>query len=156
MSYGVIAPLVHGVTAVVDEEEMDADRWYRILAEQRVTVWYTAPTALRMLMRAGADRARGHDLSALRFVASVGEPLNPEVVVWGQEAWGLPVHDNWWQTETGGIMIANFVGHRDPARVHGPPAARHRGGVSWPATTKAGPVVRDGAAVLVDRAGRRG
>ncbi|RKO20711.1 acetate--CoA ligase [Pseudarthrobacter phenanthrenivorans] len=108
-SYGVIAPLVHGVTTIVDEEEMDADRWYRILAEQRVTVWYTAPTALRMLMKAGAGRASGHDLSALRFVASVGEPLNPEVVVWGQEALGLPVHDNWWQTETGGIMIANFA-----------------------------------------------
>ncbi|GKV71807.1 acetate--CoA ligase [Pseudarthrobacter sp. NCCP-2145] len=109
ISYGVIAPLVHGVTTVVDQEEMDADRWYRILAEQRVTVWYTAPTALRMLMKAGADRASGHDLSVLRFVASVGEPLNPEVVVWGREAFGQPVHDNWWQTETGGIMIANFA-----------------------------------------------
>jgi acetyl-CoA synthetase len=108
-SYGVIAPLVLGVTSIVDEEELDADRWYRILAEQRVTVWYTAPTALRMLMKAGAERARGHDLSALRFVASVGEPLNPEVVVWGREAFGRPVHDNWWQTETGGIMIANFA-----------------------------------------------
>ncbi|NUT71311.1 acetate--CoA ligase [Pseudarthrobacter sp. C4D7] len=108
MSYGIIAPLVHGVTAVVDQEELDADRWYRILAEQRVTVWYTAPTALRMLMKAGADRAAGHDLSALRFIASVGEPLNPEAVVWGQEVLGLPVHDNWWQTETGGIMIANY------------------------------------------------
>jgi acetyl-CoA synthetase len=107
-SYGVIAPLVHGITTIVDEEEMDADRWYRILAEQHVTVWYTAPTALRMLMKAGTDRAAGHDLSALRFVASVGEPLNPEVVVWGREAFGHPVHDNWWQTETGGIMIANF------------------------------------------------
>jgi acetyl-CoA synthetase len=108
-SYGLIAPLVHGVTSIVDEEELDADRWYRILAEQRVTVWYTAPTALRMLMKAGAERARGHDLSALRFVASVGEPLNPEVVVWGQEAFGRPVHDNWWQTETGGIMISNYA-----------------------------------------------
>lgn len=108
MSYGIIAPLVHGVTVVVDEEELDADRWYRILAEHRVTVWYTAPTALRMLMKAGAERAAAHDLSALRFVASVGEPLNPEVVMWGQEALGRPVHDNWWQTETGGIMIANY------------------------------------------------
>ncbi|MGX5714931.1 acetate--CoA ligase [Arthrobacter sp. MAHUQ-56] len=108
MSYGIIAPLVHGVTAVVDEEELDADRWYQILAEQRVTVWYTAPTALRMLMKAGPDRAAGHDLSALRFVASVGEPLNPEAVVWGRDVFGLPVHDNWWQTETGGIMIANY------------------------------------------------
>ena len=108
MSYGVIAPLVHGVTVVVDEEELDVERWYRILAEQHVTVWYTAPTALRMLMKAGAERAAGHDLSALRFVASVGEPLNPEVVMWGRDVLGLPVHDNWWQTETGGIMIANY------------------------------------------------
>ena len=109
-SYGIIAPLTHGVTTIVDEAEFDAERWYRILAEQRVSVWYTAPTALRMLMRAGADLAGQYDLSHLRFVASVGEPLNPEVVVWGQEALGLPVHDNWWQTETGGIMIANLAG----------------------------------------------
>jgi acetyl-CoA synthetase len=110
MSYGVIAPLTHGVTCVVDEADFEAERWYRILAEQKVSVWYTAPTALRMLMRAGAEAARARDLSQLRFVASVGEPLNPEVVVWGQEALGLPVHDNWWQTETGGIMIANLAG----------------------------------------------
>jgi acetyl-CoA synthetase len=108
-SYGVVAPLTHGVTGVVDEEEYDAERWYRILEEQRVTVWYTAPTAVRMLMKAGPAVAQGHDLSALRFVASVGEPLNPEAVVWGQEVLGLPVHDNWWQTETGGIMLANFA-----------------------------------------------
>jgi len=108
-SYGIIAPLVHGVTTIVDEEELDAERWYRILAENRVTVWYTAPTALRMLMRAGGELAAGHDLSALRFVASVGEPLDPEVVVWGQRALGHLIHDNWWQTETGSIMIANFV-----------------------------------------------
>lgn len=108
-SYGIIAPLVQGVTTIVDEEELDAERWYRILEEQHVTVWYTAPTALRMLMRAGTDAAARHDLSALRFVASVGEPLNPEVVLWGLDALGLPVHDNWWQTETGGIMIANLL-----------------------------------------------
>jgi acetyl-CoA synthetase len=110
MSYGIIAPLTHGVTSIVDEADFEVDRWYRILAEQRVSVWYTAPTALRMLMRAGAEAVRGHDLSQLRFVASVGEPLNPEVVVWGQDALGLPVHDNWWQTETGGIMVANLAG----------------------------------------------
>ncbi|MEU3341185.1 acetate--CoA ligase [Streptomyces sp. NPDC006668] len=115
MSYGVIAPLVHGVTVVVDEGDYDARRWYRILDEQRVTVWYTAPTALRMLMRATPrqgpyDLPRSHDLSALRFIASVGEPLNPEAVVWGRDVLGLPVHDNWWQTETGSIMIANFAG----------------------------------------------
>ncbi|MBB5157553.1 acetate--CoA ligase [Saccharopolyspora phatthalungensis] len=107
-SYGIIAPLTHGTTVVSDEGEFDARRWYRVLAEQRVTVWYTAPTALRMLMRHGPELASRYDLSALRYVASVGEPLNPEVVVWGQDVLGLPVHDNWWQTETGAIMISNY------------------------------------------------
>jgi acetyl-CoA synthetase len=105
----VIAPLVHGVTNIVDEGDFDADRWYRIISSERVTVWYTAPTALRMLMKAGSEVARSYDLSSLRLVASVGEPLNPEAVVWGEEALGRPVHDNWWQTETGGIMIANYI-----------------------------------------------
>jgi len=107
MSYGIVAPLVLGLTSIVDEADFNAERWYRILAEQRVTVWYTAPTAVRMLMKVGDEAAREQDLSALRFVASVGEPLNPEAVRWGVEALGLPIHDNWWQTETGGIMIAN-------------------------------------------------
>jgi len=106
-SYGIIAPLLHGVTSLVDREEFDAERWYTLLEEERITVWYTAPTAIRMLMKAGADLARGHRYPALRFVASVGEPLNPEAVWWGKEVLGLPIHDNWWQTETGGIMIAN-------------------------------------------------
>jgi acetyl-CoA synthetase len=107
-SYGIIAPLTLGVTSIVDEAEFDADRWYRTLQDERVTVWYTAPTALRMLMRIGAEVAHEYDLTALRFVASVGEPLNPEVVEWSEKAFGMPVHDNWWQTETGGIMVANF------------------------------------------------
>jgi acetyl-CoA synthetase len=109
-SYGIIAPLTNGVTSIVDEGDFDAQRWYRLLQDERVTVWYTAPTAIRVLMRAGADLAREHDLSSLRFLASVGEPLNPEAVVWGREVFGLPFHDNWWQTETGGIMIANYAG----------------------------------------------
>jgi acetyl-CoA synthetase len=106
-SYGIIAPLLHGVTSIVDAADFDAERWYRILAEEKVSVWYTAPTAIRMLMKAGAEIARKHEYPALRFVASVGEPLNPEAVWWGKEVLGLPIHDNWWQTETGGIMIAN-------------------------------------------------
>jgi acetyl-CoA synthetase len=109
-SYGIVSPLTCGVTSVVDEAEFDAERWYRVLQEERVTVWYTAPTAIRMLMKAGPELARRHDLSRLRFVASVGEPLNPEAVVWGVEALGRPIHDNWWQTETGGILIANLAG----------------------------------------------
>jgi len=108
-SYGIIAPLTNGVTSIIDEGDFDAERWYRILHEQRVSVWYTAPTAIRMMMKAGASLARKYDLPALRFLTSVGEPLNPEAVVWGQEAFGLPFHDNWWQTETGGIMIANYA-----------------------------------------------
>jgi acetyl-CoA synthetase len=103
-SYGIVAPLVHGVTSIVDEAEFDAERWYRILREEAVSVWYTAPTAIRMLMKAGLRPA---PFPRLRLVASVGEPLNPEAVWWGAETLGLPIHDNWWQTETGGIMIAN-------------------------------------------------
>jgi acetyl-CoA synthetase len=107
-SYGIIAPFLHGITSIIDEAEFDAERWYRTLEEQQVTIWYTAPTAVRMLMKMGTEIPRGFNLSRLRFIASVGEPLNPEAVVWGQSAFGLPIHDNWWQTETGGIMIANF------------------------------------------------
>ena len=106
-SYGILAPLLLGVTSVVDEGDFDVERWYRILEEERVNVWYTAPTAIRMLMKAGPAPARARDLGALRFVASVGEPLNPGAVLWGRDVLGLPIHDNYWQTETGGIVIAN-------------------------------------------------
>jgi acetyl-CoA synthetase len=109
-SYGIVAPLCVGATVIVDEREFDVGRWYATLAAHRVNVWYTAPTAIRMLMRAGAARAREHDLSALRLVASVGEPLHPEGVTWGEEAFGHRIHDTWWQTETGAIMIANVPG----------------------------------------------
>jgi acetyl-CoA synthetase len=108
-SYGIISPLTNGATMIVDQAEFDAERWYRILQDQKVTIWYTAPTAIRMLMKAGADFVKRFDLSKLRLMASVGEPLNPEAVVWGAEAFGKPFHDNWWQTETGGIMITNFL-----------------------------------------------
>ncbi len=108
-SYGIIAPLSHGVTMVVDEADFDAQRWYRVLQDERITVWYTAPTAIRMLMKAGAELVRSNDLGHLRFLGSVGEPLNPEAVAWGVTVFGEPFHDNWWQTETGGIMIANFA-----------------------------------------------
>lgn len=106
-SYGIISPLLHGVTSVVDEAEFDAERWYGILQDQAVSVWYTAPTAIRMLIKAGPDLPARYHFPRLRFVASVGEPLNPEAVWWGTRVLGLPIHDNWWQTETGGIMIAN-------------------------------------------------
>jgi acetyl-CoA synthetase len=108
-SYGIISPLTNGVTMIVDEAEFDAERWYRILEAERINVWYTAPTAIRMLMKVGTAPLEGKTFTHLRFMASVGEPLNPEAVVWGNEQFGMPFHDNWWQTETGGIMIANYA-----------------------------------------------
>ena len=108
-SYGIVSPLTNGVTSIIDEGDFDAERWYSILKTERVSVWYTAPTAVRMMMKGGAEAARRHEFPDLRFVASVGEPLNPQAVLWGMEAFGLPIHDNWWQTETGGIMIANYL-----------------------------------------------
>ncbi|RIW18605.1 acetate--CoA ligase [Algoriphagus lacus] len=107
-SYGIIAPLVNGVTTIVDEEEFDALRWYQILEKEKVTVWYTAPTAIRRLMRMDFIPKEKFDLSHLRLVLSVGEPLHAEAVIWGEKAFGVPILDNWWQTETGGIMIANY------------------------------------------------
>jgi len=108
-SYGIIAPLTRGLTSIVDEADFDAERWHTILGTEKVTVWYTAPTAIRMMMKVGLEAAQKHHLPLLRFLASVGEPLNPEAVMWGVDAFGRPFHDNWWQTETGGIMVANFA-----------------------------------------------
>ncbi|WP_228430487.1 acetate--CoA ligase [Baekduia soli] len=113
-SYGIIGPLTRGVTVVVDEAEFDADRWYATLARERVNVWYTAPTAIRMLMRAGEEARGDHDLGALRLTASVGEPLAADAVRWGRRVLGHEIHDTWWQTETGAIMVANLPG--DPVR----------------------------------------
>lgn len=107
-SYGIIAPLVNGVTTIIDEEEFDALRWYSILQEHKVNIWYTAPTAIRRLMRMSIKPASIYDLTHLRLICSVGEPLHAEAVLWGVNTFGIPILDNWWQTETGGIMIANF------------------------------------------------
>ncbi|MDP8255657.1 MAG: AMP-binding protein [Candidatus Alcyoniella australis] len=112
-SYGIIAPLTSGVTSIVDEAEFDPERWYRILEHHAVDVFYTAPTAIRMLQRAGSDLAAATDLSHLRLVASVGEPLDAEAVHWCQQTFGVPVIDTWWQTETGGIMISPLPGAID-------------------------------------------
>jgi len=107
-SYGMFAPWSNGVTSLVYEGGFGANHWYSLIEKYRVTVWYTAPTAIRMLMKAGEEAAQKHDLSSLRYTMSVGEPLNPEAVVWSEKAIGLPFHDNWWQTETGCILIANY------------------------------------------------
>jgi acetyl-CoA synthetase len=106
-SYGIVAPLVIGATCIVDEADFDPLRWVHILESERINVWYTAPTAIRLLMKAGPELFAGHRFPGLRFIASVGEALNPEAVWWGQDVLGRPIHDNWWQTETGGIMIGN-------------------------------------------------
>jgi acetyl-CoA synthetase len=107
-SYGMFAPFTNGVTSVIYEGGFSAARWYEVIQHHKVTVWYTAPTAIRLLMKAGDAVPKRYDLSSLRYTMSVGEPLNPEAVVWGEKAIGLPFHDNWWQTETGSIMIANY------------------------------------------------
>lgn len=107
-SYGIIAPLVNGITSIIDEEEFDAARWYSILEEHKVNVWYTAPTAIRRLMRMDIKPLENYNLENLRIILSVGEPLHAEAVIWGEKTFGIPILDNWWQTETGGIMIANY------------------------------------------------
>jgi len=107
-SYGMFAPCTNGVTQVIYEGGFSANKWYDVIQRYKVTVWYTAPTAIRMLMKAGDEIPKRYDLSSLRYTMSVGEPLNPEAVVWGDKVIGLPFHDNWWQTETGSIMIANY------------------------------------------------
>ncbi|MBF9058616.1 acetate--CoA ligase [Rhodobacterales bacterium HKCCSP123] len=109
-SYGIISPLVNRARMLIDEAEFDLERWYSTVQDEKVEVWYSAPTAIRMMMREGAEVARPYDFSSLRFLASVGEPLNPEAVTWSAGVFGQPFHDNWWQTETGGIMIANCPG----------------------------------------------
>ena len=106
--YGIFGPWSNGASVVSYEGIFDAASWYKLIDRLKVTVWYTAPTALRMLMKAGDDVVFEHDLGSLRHVLSVGEPLNPEVVRWGMKVFGLPIHDNWWQTETGMQLIANL------------------------------------------------
>ncbi len=106
--YGIFGPWSNGASVVSYEGRFDADAWYQVIDRMKVTVWYTAPTALRMLMKAGDEVVYNHSLESLRHVLSVGEPLNPEVVRWGMKVYGLPIHDNWWQTETGMQLIANL------------------------------------------------
>ena len=109
-SYGIIGPWANGITQVVLDSGFNAERWYRFMEKYRVTVWYSAPTAIRLLMREGAELAHRFDLSSLRHLCSVGEPLNAEAVIWSRETFGLPFHDTFWQTETGCIVITNFPG----------------------------------------------
>lgn len=107
-SYGIFAPWLNGATNLIRGGRFNAGEWYRTIERFRVNVWYSAPTAFRMLMAAGEETAKRYDLSSLRHILSVGEPLNPEVVWWGWRTYGRRIHDNWWMTETGHILISNY------------------------------------------------
>lgn len=108
VAYGILGCWSNGASSVVYEGRFKPEEWYSILDKYNVTVWYTAPTAIRMLMAAGDALVKKYNLSNLRHLCSVGEPLNPEAVRWSMRVFGRPFHDNWWQTETGGILIANY------------------------------------------------
>ena len=107
-SYGVFSPWLNGATNCIAGGRFSPEAWYQMIEEFKVTIWYTAPTALRMLMSAGDDVIKNYDLSSLRSILSVGEPLNPEVIKWAKDVYGLRVLDTWWMTETGGHMIVNY------------------------------------------------
>jgi acetyl-CoA synthetase len=109
-SYGIIGPWVNGITQVVLDCGFKADNWYRFIEKYRVTIWYSAPTAIRSLMKEGDEVVKKRNMSSLRHLCSVGEPLNAEAVLWSQKVFGLPFHDTFWQTETGSIMISNYPG----------------------------------------------
>jgi len=109
-SYGIIGPWCNGITQAVLDAGFNSERWYNFIQKYRITVWYSAPTAIRLLMRDGQEIVKKYDLSSLRHLCSVGEPLNAEAVIWSKEAYGKPFHDTYWQTETGCIVISNFPG----------------------------------------------
>lgn len=109
-SYGIIGPWVNGVTQCVLDVGFKADTWYKFIQDRKITVWYSAPTAIRSLMKEGKAVVDKYDLSCLRHLCSVGEPLNAEAVLWSQEAFGKMFHDTFWQTETGSMVITNYPG----------------------------------------------
>ncbi|WP_397386791.1 acetate--CoA ligase [Paenibacillus sp. MMS20-IR301] len=107
-SYGIFAPWLNGVANVVRGGRFSPQDWYKTIERYGVNVWYSAPTAFRMLMGAGEESLQNIDLSSLRHVLSVGEPLNPEVVRWGDKVYHQRIHDTWWMTETGAQLICNY------------------------------------------------
>jgi len=109
-SYGIIGAWSIGVTQCVLDLGFSAENWYKFIEKHKITVWYSAPTAIRSLMKAGDEVVKKFDLSSLRHLVSVGEPLNAEAVIWSEKVFGLPFHDSYWQTETGSIMISNYPG----------------------------------------------
>ncbi len=109
LAYGIFGGFLNGVSSVVYDGRFDPEKWYQILEDYKVTVWYTAPTALRMLRGAGVALAKKFNFSHLRHICAVGEPLPAELVHWTKKVFGVPAHDTYWQTETGAIMLANFI-----------------------------------------------
>lgn len=108
IAYEILGSWATGATALIFDGRFDAAKWYFLIDKYNVTIWYTAPTAIRMLMKVGAQLVKKYQLKSLRHLASVGEPLNPEAIHWAYKVYGKPFHDNWWQTETGAICIANY------------------------------------------------
>ncbi|MFD1207196.1 MULTISPECIES: acetate--CoA ligase [Sporosarcina] len=108
-AYGVFGPMLAGATSVIVGGRFSIDTWYEAIQDYGVTVWYSAPTAFRMLMGAGVGPMEKYDLSSLRHILSVGEPLNPEVIRWGMDVFKMRIHDTWWMTETGAQTICNFA-----------------------------------------------
>jgi acetyl-CoA synthetase len=109
-SYGIIGPWVIGITQYVMDKGFTAENWYKFIEKYKITVWYSAPTAIRSLMKEGDEIVKKFDLSCLRHLCSVGEPLNAEAVIWSEKVFGKPFLDTYWQTETGSIMISNYPG----------------------------------------------
>ncbi len=109
-SYGIIGPWSLGITQCVLDTGFGAEPWYKFIEKNKITMWYSAPTAIRSLMKAGDEVVKQHDLSSLRHLASVGEPLNAEAVIWSEKVFGLPFYDTYWQTETGSMMVSNYPG----------------------------------------------
>ncbi len=107
-SYGMYGPWLNGCTSFIRGGRFDAEKWYQTIEKYKITAWFSAPTAFRMMMAAGDDLVKKYDLSNLRHIFSVGEPLNPEVIKWGEKVFNKTIRENWWMTETGMMLIANY------------------------------------------------
>jgi acetyl-CoA synthetase len=146
-SYGIIGPWSLGITQCILDSGFSAQTWYKFIEKHKISVWYSAPTAIRSLMKAGDEIIKNYDLSSLRHIASVGEPLNPEAVLWSQKKFGKPFLDTFWQTETGSIMITNFPGMKVKPGSMGKPFPGIVGVVVDPATFE--PIIEPGKIGLI-------
>jgi acetyl-CoA synthetase len=146
-SYGIIGPWSMGITQCILDAGFSAQTWYKFIEKHKISMWYSAPTAIRSLMKAGEEIVKDFDLSSLRHLASVGEPLNSEAVIWSEKVFGKPFHDTFWQTETGSIMISNFPGMKVKPGSMGKPFPGITGVVLDPETFK--PITETGKIGLI-------